>query len=87
MESGQLSIVLKDNGPGIPKDVQSKIFERFYRVDEARTGKKSGTGLGLAITKHILKRHNSALRLESTVGEGSVFSVHMPLYKDKSKKK
>lgn len=62
-----------DSGEGIPLEHQTRIFERFYRVDKSRSREKGGTGLGLAIVKHILDNHNSKAEVESTPGKGSTF--------------
>lgn len=67
-----------DNGVGIPKEDQSKIFQRFYRVDKARSRSVGGTGLGLAITKHIVHSLKGSIRVESKLGEGSKFIVNLP---------
>ncbi len=67
-----------DNGVGIPKEDQSKIFQRFYRVDKARSRSVGGTGLGLAITKHIAHSLKGSISVESKLGEGSKFIVKLP---------
>lgn len=69
---------ISDTGDGIPQQHITRIFERFYRVDKSRSREKGGTGLGLAIVKHILEGHNSKAEVQSTVGEGSVFSFKLP---------
>lgn len=66
---------VKDDGIGISKKDQERIFERFYRVDKARSKKTGGTGLGLAIVKHIAEQHNAEIILDSSVGEGTTISV------------
>lgn len=68
-------LVVKDNGIGIPKDQQERIFERFYRVDKSRSKQTGGTGLGLAIVKHIVELHDAALHLESEPGRGTTITV------------
>ena len=67
-----------DTGPGIPTDDLPRIFERFYRVDKARSREKGGTGLGLAIVKHILTLHGGRVTVESAVGRGSRFRFDLP---------
>lgn len=68
-----VEIVVCDDGPGIPKEHQGKIFRRFYRVDKSRSREKGGTGLGLAIVKHIVEAHNSEIKLISKDGKGAKF--------------
>jgi two-component system phosphate regulon sensor histidine kinase PhoR len=70
-----------DNGDGIAPEHINRLTERFYRVDKARSRKTGGSGLGLAITKHVLSRHDSALHIESKVGEGSRFWFAFPKQK------
>jgi two-component system phosphate regulon sensor histidine kinase PhoR len=69
---------VRDTGPGISADDQERIFERFYRVDKARSREKGGTGLGLAIVKHILALHDGAVVVRSSPGQGSVFRFELP---------
>jgi two-component system phosphate regulon sensor histidine kinase PhoR len=73
-------IVLRviDNGPGIPQEYHSRLFERFYRVDKGRTRDQGGTGLGLAIVKHIMQSHRGSVSVRSTVGEGTEFTCIFP---------
>jgi two-component system, OmpR family, phosphate regulon sensor histidine kinase PhoR len=72
-------ISVADTGIGIPLADQERIFERFYRVDAARSREAGGTGLGLSIAKHIVEAHGGRLWVESTVGQGSRFSFSIPL--------
>ncbi|WP_407493400.1 sensor histidine kinase [Pseudooceanicola sp. MF1-13] len=73
-----VSITVKDSGPGIADVHIPRLTERFYRVDSHRSREMGGTGLGLAIVKHIVNRHRGRLRIESTLGEGSRFTVSLP---------
>ncbi len=75
-----ICISIIDHGDGIPSEHLPRLTERFYRVDSARTRAIGGTGLGLAIVKHIIHRHHGVLVVDSVVGEGSTFSVYLPLY-------
>jgi two-component system phosphate regulon sensor histidine kinase PhoR len=78
-EGGAVRIAVGDRSDGIPREHIPRLTERFYRVDAARSRSLGGTGLGLAIVKHILNRHRGLLTIESTQGEGSVFTVHLPV--------
>lgn len=78
-------IKVADTGIGIPEDALEHIFERFFRVDKARSREVGGTGLGLAIAKNVIQMHHGIIDVESTVGEGTTFSVRIPLtmYRDR----
>ena len=77
--SEEIIVHIQDTGIGIPMESQPRVFERFYRVDKGRAREMGGTGLGLAIAKHIVLCHNGQIWLESSLGEGSVFHIAMPL--------
>jgi len=76
---GEIVIRIRDWGCGIPKEHLTRIFERFYRVDKARSRKLGGTGLGLAIVKHIVHAHGGRILVESTPNKGSTFSICLPV--------
>lgn len=78
-EAGHDIVEVCDNGIGIPKDSQARVFERFYRVDASRSREIGGTGLGLAIVKHAVSKHGGSVRVESQVGSGSKFIVTLPV--------
>jgi two-component system phosphate regulon sensor histidine kinase PhoR len=73
-----ISISIRDDGEGIPREAIPRLTERFYRVDVKRSRERGGTGLGLAIVKHIANRHKGRLVVESKAGEGSTFTVLLP---------
>ncbi|MDF2538772.1 MAG: hypothetical protein K0S76_1793 [Herbinix sp.] len=72
-------VKIADSGIGIPEEAQDYIFERFYRVDKARSRETGGTGLGLAITKNVIQMHRGAIKVYSKEGEGTTFNVRIPL--------
>ena len=79
VEQGMAVLTVKDDGLGIDESDQERIFERFYRVDKARSQSLGGTGLGLAIVKHIVQNHKGRLQLKSKLSHGSTFTVKIPL--------
>jgi two-component system phosphate regulon sensor histidine kinase PhoR len=74
-----VELYVRDSGPGIPSEHLGRLFERFYRVDKARSRESGGTGLGLAIAKHIVLAHGGTIRAESELNHGSTFLFTMPL--------
>jgi two-component system sensor histidine kinase BaeS len=77
--NGQVVVEVADTGEGIPRRELPRIFERFYRVDTARSRATGGTGLGLAIVKHVAERHGGAVSAESELGAGSKFFLKLPI--------
>jgi two-component system phosphate regulon sensor histidine kinase PhoR len=75
-----VQIAVADNGPGIDEQHVARLFERFYRVDKARSRKLGGTGLGLAIVKHIVSVHGGQVKVETRIGKGSIFIILLPPY-------
>src|SRR6202011_281375 len=73
---------VQDFGPGIPSEHLPRLFERFYRVDKARSREAGGTGLGLAIVKHIVLNHGGRIGVNSELGHGSVFWFRLPVSED-----
>ena len=78
-DDGKLEIFVRDDGPGIPPEAIDRVFERFYRVDKARSRDQGGTGLGLSIVKHIVQAHGGEVRVESEVGKGATFFFTLPV--------
>jgi signal transduction histidine kinase len=72
-------VSVADEGVGIPETEQERVFERFYRVDPARSRVTGGTGLGLAIVKHVVTNHGGSVSLWSSEGVGSTFTLHLPV--------
>jgi signal transduction histidine kinase len=77
-EGSEITIRISDTGIGIPEGKTQRIFERFYRVDKARSKATGGTGLGLSIVRHVAENHGGRVTVQSTPGEGSTFTVTLP---------
>jgi len=77
-DDDEIAIKVADQGCGIPPEHFPRLFERFYRVDKGRSRELGGTGLGLAIVKHIVQAHGGHVTVESTLGKGSIFTLHLP---------
>jgi signal transduction histidine kinase len=76
-----LVISVEDHGPGIPAAEHEKIFERFYRTGSELRRESQGVGIGLSLVKHIVEAHGGKVRVRSVVGEGSVFTIEVPIGK------
>jgi two-component system phosphate regulon sensor histidine kinase PhoR len=74
-----VAVTVKDQGEGIARENIPRLTERFFRVDTARSRRLGGTGLGLAIVKHLVNRHRGCLQIESELGEGTAFTVYLPV--------
>ncbi|WP_248924026.1 sensor histidine kinase [Paenibacillus hamazuiensis] len=83
-ETGYVRIAIADTGPGIDPKHLPYIFDRFYRTDEARARNIGGMGLGLAIAKGFITAHNGTIDIESTLGQGTVFTIRLPVIKERS---
>ncbi|WP_336245165.1 sensor histidine kinase [Paeniglutamicibacter quisquiliarum] len=81
---GLIQISVTDQGPGIAPEEQERIFERFYRIDAARSRHTGGTGLGLSIVKHVVANHGGEITLWSQPGQGSTFTVRLPMLEESS---
>lgn len=81
LQGSHVAVAVADYGAGIPKQEQERVFERFYRMDKARNRNTGGTGLGLAIAKSIVLAHHGTIKVESEAGEGSTFTLRLPLAK------
>ncbi len=78
LTGGWIEVCVRDDGPGIPREALDRVFERFYRVDKARSREQGGTGLGLAIVKHAVQAHGGEVRVESEPGQGAAFFFTLP---------
>jgi two-component system phosphate regulon sensor histidine kinase PhoR len=85
LDDGKLEIFVQDDGPGIPAESLDRVFERFYRVDKARSRDQGGTGLGLSIVKHIVQAHGGEVWVKSELGKGATFFFTLPAAEMKSK--
>ncbi len=77
-DAGEVEVVVEDDGPGIPPEALERVFERFYRVDKARSREQGGTGLGLSIVKHIVQSHGGRVWVKSEAGQGARFYFTLP---------
>jgi len=85
LDDGKLEIFVQDDGPGIPAEALDRVFERFYRVDKARSRDQGGTGLGLSIVKHIVQAHGGEVWVKSEPGKSATFFFTLPAESPKSK--
>jgi two-component system phosphate regulon sensor histidine kinase PhoR len=79
LQGGWMELYVRDTGIGIPPEELPRLFERFYRVDKARSREMGGTGLGLSIVKHLVAAHGGSIRVESQIGQGSTFFFTLPV--------
>jgi two-component system phosphate regulon sensor histidine kinase PhoR len=77
-DDGKIEVFVQDDGPGIPPEALDRVFERFYRVDKARSREQGGTGLGLSIVKHIVQNHGGTVWVKSELGKGATFFFTLP---------
>jgi len=77
-QDGRVEIAFADNGPGIPSEERGKIFQKFYQIEGHFTGQVQGMGLGLALVKRVVEEHGGQVRVDSTLGQGSTFTVSLP---------
>jgi len=82
-DNGYIKMDVKDNGPGIPEGKLPHIFNRFYRIDTERTKDFMSTGLGLAIAREMVEAHGGEIYVASIIGEGSIFTIQLPIEKQK----
>lgn len=78
VDGAYVELTVRDDGPGIPAEAKARVFERFYRVDKARSREQGGTGLGLAIVKNVVQAHGGDVRVESAAGAGTEFFITLP---------
>lgn len=79
VQDGRVEIVFADNGPGIPSEERGKIFQKFYQIEGHFTGQVQGMGLGLALVKRVVEEHGGQVRVDSTLGQGSTFTISLPI--------
>ena len=85
-KKGEVWCTVRDNGIGIPSEDTGKVFDRFYRVDKARSRESGGTGLGLSIAQEIVVRHGGRIELQSRLGHGTTITVYLPVEGPKDEK-
>jgi two-component system phosphate regulon sensor histidine kinase PhoR len=79
LDGTAIELCVQDDGPGIPAESLERVFERFYRIDKARSREQGGTGLGLSIVKHIVASHGGKVWVKSEPGSGAAFYFTLPL--------